>query len=264
MKFYDVPDAYDLFFSENFYVECMNFYKEIFAKKKYKDFYDCAVGTGQMLIPLAKMGFNTTGSDINVNMIKKAKLNFAGKNLISNLQVCDFRSIKEKIKREFDCVMCTGNSIGHIKNEELIDVLASMDSVLRPGGMIYIDSKNWDSVLQRKQRFYLFNPLVRDRGRVNYIQVWDYQKDNSILFNYLIFEEIENKIVSKRQFYEIYYPFAISLLLEGLKELNYQNIKICKLGDVNQTDIEKIDWYSITAEKPIDEDVPDIKERERF
>ena len=264
MRFYDVPDAYDLFFSENFYNECINFYKEIFAKKKYKDFYDCATGTGQMLIPLAKMGYNTTGSDLNTSMIKKAKINFATKNLMSNLFVCDFRNIREKLKREFDCVMCTGNSIGHVKNDEIYSVIQSMDSVLRPGGMIYIDSKNWDNILQRKQRFYLFNPLIRDRGRVNYIQVWDYLKDNSILFNYLIFEEIESKIVSKRQFYEIYYPFNTELIISSLKELNYQNIHICKLGDYNQTNLEKIDWYTITAEKPIEEVISDSKERKRF
>lgn len=253
MRFYDFPDAYDLFFSEKFHDECIKFYKEILGKKKFKDVLDCSVGTGQMLMPLAKMGFNVTGTDINPNMIKKAGFNFAKNNLIATLNVCDFRSIKEKVRREFDCVMCTGNSIAHVKNEDITSVINSMDSVLRPGGMLYIDSKNWDNILQRKQRFYLFNPLIRDRGRVNYIQVWDYQKDSSILFNYLIFEEIENKIVSKRQFYEIYYPFSINLILNYLKELNYQNITICKLGDYNQQDIEKIDWYSIIAEKPIEE-----------
>lgn len=263
MRFYDFPDAYDLFFTDNFQNDCVAFYKDIFGKKKYKDMFDCSVGTGQMLIPLAKMGYNTAGSDVNINMIKKANQNFASKNLISNLSVCDFRYLKEKIKREFDCVLCTGNSLGHIKNEDIQTVINSMDSILRPGGMIYIDSKNWNNILQRKQRFYLFNPLIRDRGRVNYVQVWDYAKDGSVLFNYLIFEEVDNKIVSKRQFYEIYYPFDIALVVSQLEALNYQNIHICKLGDYAYTNLEKIDWYAITAEKPIEEIINDSKERRK-
>jgi len=258
MRFYDFPEACDLFYTDQFFNDCIQFYKEIFGKKKYKDILDCAVGTGQMLIPLANMGYNVTGTDINQNMIKKATYNFAQNKLLGTFHVCDFRNLRDKIRGEFDCVLCTGNSIGHVKNEDITTVIQSMDSVLRPGGMLYLDSKNWENILLRKQRFYLFNPLIRDRGRVNYVQIWDYNSDGSILFNYLIFEEIENKIVSKRQFYEFYYPFSINIILDYLAELNYKDIVVCKLGDMNQKDLNKIDWYSIIAEKPID----DIKRRE--
>jgi len=251
MRFYDFPDAYDLFYSDKFQHDCSKFYKELFDKKKLKDIIDCAVGTGQMLIPLAKMGYNVTGTDINPNMIKKCQMNFAHAKLFGNFTICDFRNLQVKIKQDYDCVMCTGNSLAHVKIEDIEKVIKSMDSVLRPGGVFYLDSKNWDNILQRKQRFYLFNPLIRDRGRVNYLQVWDYHKSGSVLFNHLITDEIDNKIVSKRQFYEVYYPFSIHLVLDYLKVLNYKNISVCKLGDVLETDLNKIEWYSITAEKPI-------------
>jgi SAM-dependent methyltransferase len=252
MRFYDFPDAYDLFFSNTFYDDCLKFYKELFAKKKYKDVLDCSVGTGQMAIPLAQMGYNVTGTDINKRMIKQAKQNFARNRQIATLDVCDFMSLKSKFKTEFDVVLNTGNSLGHIKNDELGIAIKSMDSVLRPGGMLYIDSRNWDNILKRKQRYYLFNPIIRDRGRINYIQVWDYKRNGSIFFNYLIFEELDNKIISKRQFYEIYYPFTLQQLLEELVKLNYHNVKICKLGDASQTNFDKIEWYTVVAEKPIE------------
>jgi ubiquinone/menaquinone biosynthesis C-methylase UbiE len=251
MRFYDFPDVYDLFFTEQFHADCLKFFKELFAKKKYKDFLDCSVGTGQMAIPLAQIGYSVTGTDINAKMIKKATQNFARNKLFANLSVCDFAELKSKLKTEFDVVMCSGNSLGHAPNEQILNVIRSMDAVVRPGGMLYIDSKNWDNILNKKQRFYLFNPIIRDRGRVNYIQVWDYRKNGSIVFNYLIFEEVDNKIVSKRQFYEIYHPFNLKLITDYLAELNYTNINICKLGDTSVTDIDKIDWYALTAEKPI-------------
>ncbi|MCL2064489.1 MAG: methyltransferase domain-containing protein [Candidatus Cloacimonetes bacterium] len=259
MRFYDFPEACDLFVTDQFFDDCTNFYKDLFGKKKYKDFLDCAVGTGQMLIPLAQMGFNVTGTDINQNMIKKATYNFAQNKLLGTFHVCDFKDLKSKVRFDYDCVLCSGNSLGHVKNEDIPIAIQSMDSVLRPGGMIYIDSKNWDNVQLRRQRFYLFNPVIRDRGRVNYVQVWDYNKDASIIvFNYLIFEEIDNKIVSKRQYYEIYYPFKIGLVLQTLEEMNYKNIDVCKLGDTSQKDLEKIEWYAITAEKPIEEITPKV------
>jgi len=252
MRFYDFPDAYDLFYTEQFYEDCTKFYKDLFGKKKYKDFLDCAVGTGQMLIPLAQMGYNVTGTDLSTKMVRRASQNFARNKLMATLTGCDFCQLRQKIKGEFDVVLCTGNSLGHVKNDQLLTAIQSMDSMIRPGGMIYIDSKNWDNIVQKKQRFYLFNPIIRDKGRINYVQVWDYRRDGSIFFNYLIFEEINDKIVSKRQFYEIYYPFSHETIIEHLTSLNYQHINLCKLGEVGVTDINKIDWYAITAEKPID------------
>ncbi|MCB5249837.1 MAG: methyltransferase domain-containing protein [Candidatus Cloacimonadales bacterium] len=252
MKYYDFPELYDLFYSDAFEEECLNFYKVIFAKKKFQEVLDCSVGTGKMLLPMAKLGYSCTGSDINQNMIRQAKINFAKENMIGQFILSDYNELSKNIKRNFDCVMCTGNSLAHAKNEQLENVISQMDKMLRPGGTLYIDSRNWDNILKRKQRFYLFNPVVRDKGRVNYVQVWDYNKNGSIIFNYLIFEELDNKIVSKRQFYEFYYPFSIETLKQIIEKLNYQNIKVTKLGDSNSIDLEQIDWYALTAEKPIE------------
>ncbi len=261
MRFYDFPEVYDLFYSDAFETECLTFYKALFSKKKFQDIFDCAAGTGKMLLPMARLGYTCTGSDINQNMIRKAKANFAKENLIAQFVITDYKELSRNIKRDFDCVMCTGNSLAHSKNEELANVVKQMDSLLRPGGTLYLDSRNWDNILRRKRRFYLFNPVIRDKGRVNYVQVWDYNKNGSITFNYLVFEEIESKIVSKRQFYEIYYPFTFESLKTILESLNYQNIKVCKLGDVGITDMEKIDWYTVTAEKPIEGYVNESKDK---
>ena len=41
MKYYDFPELYDLFYSDAFEEECLNFYKVIFAKKKFQEVLDC-------------------------------------------------------------------------------------------------------------------------------------------------------------------------------------------------------------------------------
>ncbi len=261
MRFYDFPDAYDLFFNEDFEKDCMSFYKDLFAKKGIKDVFDCTVGTGKMTIPLAKLGYNVTGTDINRYMIKKAKQNFAKAEIMANLSECNILELSTKMKRQFDCVLSTGNSLGHLNGEELVTAIQQMDALVKPGGYLYIDSKNWDLVIQRQQRFYLFNPIVRDKGRVNYIQVWDYNKDDSITFNFLMFEEIDNKIVTKRQFYEMYYPFKTEVLIHILEQLNYENISFCKLGNTAETEMENIDWYAMIAEKSMEEISPKGKNK---
>ncbi|MCD4651137.1 MAG: class I SAM-dependent methyltransferase [Candidatus Cloacimonetes bacterium] len=250
MLYYDFPEAYDLFFSNEFTGATLDFYKKIFSGTRIKDVLDCTAGTGQMTKPLVKLGFSVTLSDINRKMIRKARQNFAKEELEANFSISDILKLKMNIKREFDCVMATGNSLAHIKNEQLPEALNQMDALLRPGGMLYLDSRNWDKILERQQRFYLFNPIVREKGRINYLQVWDYNRDGSMTHNFLISEEIENKIVSKRQFYVIYYPFENACLPALLTDMNYENIRIFKLGDPSVKDMDEIDWYTIVANKP--------------
>lgn len=253
MLYYDFPEAYDLFYTEDFQIATESFFSQIFDRKRIQTVYDCTAGTGQMTIPLAKLGFTVTAGDINNNMLRRCKFNFAVANHSAQFVQSDMLELKKKIKREYDCVLCTGNSLAHVRNHQIKSALKQMDAILKPGGTLYIDSRNWDAILERKQRFYLFNPIIRDKGRVNYVQVWDYLKDGSMVFNFLIFEELENKIVSKRQFYVIQYPFKTQYLMDALNAMKYQKINLMKLGDPSVHDPEKIDWYAITAEKPFPE-----------
>ncbi|MDD3049771.1 MAG: class I SAM-dependent methyltransferase [Candidatus Cloacimonetes bacterium] len=251
MLYYDFPDAYDLFYTESFRKETLDFYQRVFSSHKIRDVIDCTVGSGQMTIPLAKMGYNILGTDLNSHMIRKARDNFSNEGFMPQLVTCNILELSQRINRKFDLVVSTGNSLAHVRNNELEKALHEMDSLLKPGGFLYFDSRNWEAVLRRQQRFYLFNPIIRDKGRVNYLQVWDYNKDDSMTFNFLLSEEIDDKIVSKRQFYVVYYPFTIEQIKSILSEMNYKNIQIFKLGNTDVTDLEKIDWYSLIAEKPI-------------
>lgn len=260
MLFYDCPEAYDLFYNENYRNATKDFFKILFKNKPVKSILDCTAGTGQTAIPLTQLGYDLTLSDINKNMLKKAKVNFAEAELMANFVNSDVLNISNKIKRKFDVVMSSGNSLAHIKNVDLTAAIGQMDSVLNSGGYIYFDSRNWDLILKRKQRFYLFNPIIRDKGRVNYIQVWDYNRDGSMTFNFLIFEEIENKIVSKRQFYVIYHPFTVDFISSILRDTyHYQDIKIFKMGNPRDTDISESNWYSVFARKPFNEELENLK-----
>ncbi|PID27876.1 MAG: hypothetical protein CSB55_07445 [Candidatus Cloacimonadota bacterium] len=251
MYFYDCPEAHDLLFTEQYENAEFEFFKQAFKDFPVRNVLDCTVGTGIHLIPFARMGCTVTGTDINRHMLGQCRKNFAKRNLVPQLEKTDILELSKKVSRQFDAVLSTGNSIGHLKPDQLRKGLEEMDKVLKPGGVLYFDSRNWDLILERKQRFYLFNPILRDKGRVNYLQLWDYNKNGSVTTNYLIFEEVENKIVSKRQFYTIYYPFKLEDVYSFLKEMGYDNIRFFKFGDMSVTDPKKTDWYCIQAVKPL-------------
>ena len=71
MLYYDCPEAYDLFYNENYRNATKEFFKILFKNKPIKSILDCTAGTGQTAIPLKQLGYDLTLSDLNKNMLKK-------------------------------------------------------------------------------------------------------------------------------------------------------------------------------------------------
>lgn len=249
MLIYDFPDAYDLFYPTGYQEAAREFFRSLFAGQEIRQVLDCSVGSGLLSLPLARMGCTITGTDVNQQMLRQARKNFAAEGLPVVLQQADFTNLTRKINRRFNLVMCSGNSLAHVKPEVIPVVLREMDALVEPGGLLYIDSRNWDLIIPRQQRFYLYNPVIRDRGRVNLLEVWDYHKDGSLTANYLVSEEVENRIVSKRQFYTIHWPFPYHVITQTLAELGYGDLFSCKMGDTGVVNLNEADWYALTAIK---------------
>lgn len=75
--------------------------------------------------------------------------------------------------------------MGHVNNKDVKLTLRETDSLVKDKGYIYFDSRNWELILERKQRFYYYNPFSKNKHRVNLMQVWDYNSDNTLTFNIL-------------------------------------------------------------------------------
>lgn len=137
-----------------------------------------------------------------------------------------------------------------MQNEDVLKTVERMDELVKPGGYLYFDSRNWEKIQREKQRFYLYNPFFIDGTRVNLVQVWDHNPDNSITFNLLYTFERENRIVQKEIFEEHYYPFPLETVEKKLRELGYGAICLSPISNtVSETDIRNIDWYRLIAQK---------------
>ena len=165
------------------------------------------------------------------------------------LQQCDFRDLRGWKDKRFDCVASTGNSLPYVSNSEALEVLAQMDALTAEGGYLYIDTRNWDRILQERQRFYLYNPFFDGQIRVNLMQVWDYLDDGSMTFNLLYTFEKDNHIFQKEIFEEHYHPLPRRLLLNGLAELGYKEVRQFCFPACFERDAEDAEWYCILAKK---------------
>lgn len=205
-----------------------------------------------MTLPLAELGVSLYGSDLSEPMLAKCKEK-AEKRGLHALRQSDFRELERNFGERFDCVASTGNSLPYVTNEEVVMVLEQMDALVKEGGYLYYDMRNWDKILRERKRFYLYNPVFLDDTRVNLIQVWDYHPDGSMTFHLLYTFEKENVIVRKEKFEEHYFPVKQKLLIDKLKKLGYQEIQImCHPAYFEDVDMERADWYCVLARKQRD------------
>ncbi len=108
---------------------------------------------------------------LSEKMLRRAQDKAVQKGLDIDFVQCDFRELSSHFKQVFDCVMSTGNALAHVTSDEIRLTLREMDRLVRPGGYIYFDSRNWDKELKDKKHFWWGKPFIRQDGvRINYVQ----------------------------------------------------------------------------------------------
>lgn len=248
---YDRADIYDLLETDGRYQITKRHWEKVLSGRKIGTLLDVSIGSGNLTLPLAELGVELCGSDLSQAMLERCRGKAAKKGFPIDLRICDFRRLDEAFDTAFDCVASTGNSLPYVTNGEVLDVLAQMDRLVKPGGYLYFDIRNWDKIAKTKQRFYLYNPTFLDDGvRMNLVQVWDHHGDGSMTFNLLYTFERENKIFQKEIFEEHYFPVERRLLLDKLRRMGYGEIKLmCLPAFLDTVKPEDADWYCVLARK---------------
>lgn len=247
---YDRADIYDLFENEEKYQAIKRHWAKILEGREIHTLLDVSIGTGSLTLPAAELGVTLYGSDLSGGMLAKCGQKLKARGLSADLRECDFRSLTEKFSETFDCVGSTGNSLPHVTNEDLQHTLEQMDALVKEGGYLYYDMRNWDKILAERKRFYLYNPMFVEDTRVNLVQVWDYHGEESMDFHLLYTFEKENQIVQKEHFEETYYPVRRAVILDKLRQLGYQDIQaMCHPAYFEKVSADEADWYCVVARK---------------
>lgn len=128
-----------------------DFFPRLLAAHGVRHVADIATGTGFHAVMFASAGFEVTATDGSQNMIEQTKENAKrhGVSLVDTRAV-DWRSLHEAYGEDkFDALVCLGNAFTHLFDHEARrDALESMFKVLKPGGMLVIDHRNYDRMLE--------------------------------------------------------------------------------------------------------------------
>ena len=249
-KLYERDDIYDLLESESRDAITLKHYETVFGGKSIQTLLDVSIGTGSMTLPLANLGIRISGSDLSETMLNRCRKKCEARNIPVTLKCSDFRTVAHVFDEAFDCVASTGNSLGYVSNEDVLKTLEQMNALVKPGGYLYLDLRNWDMILEKKPRYYLYNPSFVGDTRVNLMQFWDYLPDNTVDFNLLYTFEQNNRIIQKEHFLEHYIPVPHQLILDKLNAMDYQNIETMLMpAHFGPFDPSTSDWYCIIARK---------------
>ncbi len=183
ISIYDTSALYNQNMSDRQQQRLMEFYEEAFHGYDVDSIHDCSIGAGGTTLPLARLGYRVSGSDVSDNLLAKARDNFAGAGYDIDLFSADFTRLGEALKDTYDCLMSTGNSLPHVDEEGVSDFVRGAAARLNPGGLLYVDMRNWDRLLLEKPIFTARDPLVMtaEEHRSLY-QIWNWNGDSSVEF----------------------------------------------------------------------------------
>ncbi len=195
-SFYDrlAPDYDQMTGFEKRFVHEKPFFRLLVERYGITTAIDAGCGTGFHSFLLAQLGVAVTAVDVSPAMIRVLHAHAQTLHLPVKPVLSSFANLTDIVREPVDALFCLGNSIAHLlSEEELRDALASFAAVLRPGGIAFLQTLNYDRIMAVRERVQ----SVKEAEGVTYVRFYDYEKDQ-IRFNLLRIANGESTLSSVR------------------------------------------------------------------
>jgi glycine/sarcosine N-methyltransferase len=171
---------------------------------------DAACGTGRHAIALANEGFQMSGADLYPEMVSQAQANA-------------FAFTED----QFDAVLCLGNSLPHVQSQkELAQTLADFAALVKPGGVMILQSRNFDRIVKYQLRW--MDPQAVDESNKHYIfyRFYDFLANGLIQFNILTLTREGSQDWQTEMDSTLLYPTSSVYLLPEIIKVGFEETRI--------------------------------------
>ncbi len=186
MDFYDqIAENYDRMTNLDSRMDGIRkFARRIKDRYNLESAIDVACGTGRHAIIMSQMGIRAVGADMSAGMLDKART-FANQIGVQVQWIgCPMQELSQHVNEKFDIVLCLGNSLPHILNQDDLDrTISGFAKLLQPGGVLLIQLLNYHQILKQKKRIVA---VTKNENR-EFIRFYDFLPE-LIQFNVLQIE----------------------------------------------------------------------------
>lgn len=128
-----------------------SFFIDVLKKYGCETVIDAACGTGFHSVQLLRAGLEVASVDGSPQMLTKAFDNARERGFILKTVHSDWRWMTRDMVGRYDAIICLGNSFTHIFNEhDRRRTLAEFYSMLKHDGILILDQRNYDALLDGK------------------------------------------------------------------------------------------------------------------
>lgn len=214
-----------------------DFFIKVLKEYNKKKILDAATGTGYHSVQLLNAGFDVVSVDGSPVMLAKAFDNAQNHGHIMRTVHADWRWLNRDLYGRYDAVICLGNSFTHLFDEnDRRKTLAEFYSALKHDGILIIDQRNYDSILDNgfssKHTYYYAGENVKAEP--------EHIDEGLARFRY--------EFPDESAYHLNMFPLRKNYVRNLLCEVGFQ--KITTYGDFQETyQSEEPDFYIHVAEK---------------
>lgn len=246
MDFYNkMADFYDSVTQENARQEAAaDFVNYLRDNYHIETALDAACGAGLFTLALARAEIRAIGLDVSEDLLAIAREKAIATGLDVQLFCDPMQKSAEVINAPVDAILCMGNSIPHLlEDQDLFKTFSEFGQLLKPGAPVVIHLLNYAKVLSQKERIV----GVSKKDNLEFIRFYDFIH-KMLRFNLLRIDWSKTPADTNLSSTTLR-PWKVDELLDALKRAGFAEFET--FGNLNRGhfDLEESDVLVLIAKK---------------